>query len=407
MVEMKNEGILICLFCLGLTAVFGQNTYSVSDIEVKSNGPEVILTWRDNDDIAKERYKILRHYTAITQSNYTKATVLKEVEPGVETFTDTPPGGRKWWYAVMTVSTSGVHDIFQEWRNYFPLPISVESASDFRNDIARLLEFNVKQRDSEILLEYTADKDGREIVIFRSLKFIDSPEVLDYAASIDRVTGRTGKRTDKPVSGVPFYYAAVDAELFDTAYPQMLDFAAFSPPITASYDDDRIVSTFRPTPLPGIRLSGKLQDGSFLPEITGEAPPRIPLSAEAEQIIKSILSPIQAEPPKVMKPDILPVDHGHSQNRRQQALRAIILTGSFAQGDWERAESELFALSASNGIGKEMKSRILYYQGQSLYFLKRFREAFTSFAVSSGNYYTESRKWILAIYENLEPNSLK
>ena len=386
-------------------ALFAQNAHSVSDINVKSNGSEVILTWRDHPESSAVKYRIIRHYGEITQNNQPKAKVLKDVAPGIETYTDNPPGGRQWWYAIISVVDNRTYDVLKEWRNYFPLPVIVKSKSNVNIDIAKFLDFEVKKNDSEIEISYRVDKGDREIIVFRSLRFISKPEILDYAQVIGRSVGASGIYTDVPISGIPFYYAAVDAELFDYAYVQMLDYAALSSAIVITYDENREIPASRPTPLPQLRLSGKMPDGSYLPEANVSIPPRRSISIEAEQIIQSILTPIRIEPPETLSPHILSVDHGSSKNRRQEALRQIILQGSFAQKDWKKASEELFALSSSNGIDAEMKSRIHYYLGQAYYYRENFRKAMSSFSLASAEYYNESRRWIVSIFYEMESTS--
>ncbi len=391
---------------LGVTGLSAQTPMLyVSDIGVETNGSEVVLTWRDNDEISKERYRVLRYYRSITEQNYSKATVLGDVSPNVESFVDTPPGGRDWWYAVMIVTDPRIYANFQDWRNAFPLPVQVESSDDFRDGIARIIDIRVEQRNSQLELQYSTDKEDREIIVFRSIKFIDNPKVLDYTAIIGRTTGRTGRLEDKPIPGIPYYYAAVDAELFDSAYSQILDFIKLTHPIIATYAEDDEAKTYRPTPLPEIRLSGMMQDGTFVPDITGDLPQRIPLGAEAEHTIKSIIKSIKKNKPSdEPTPQIMEIDRGPSNNRRQQALQAI-LTGPFAKQDWNNAETELFVLSSSNGLNPETKSRILYYQGQALYFLGHYQDALATFTIASKVYYTKSQQWIQAIYRKLKPIS--
>ncbi len=389
------------MFLFFTAALFGQNSYSVSDINVESNGSEVILTWRDHSKSSGVKYRIIRHYEKISQNNQSIARVIKVISPGIETYTDHPPGGREWWYAVISVVDNKPFNTFQEWRNYFPLPVVVESRSNMNTDIAAFLDFEVKQMDSGVEIKYTVDKEDREIIVFRSLRFISKPEILDHARIIGRSTDTSAAYIDKPVSKVPFYYAAVDAELFDYAHAQMLDYAALSPAIVITYDEDGKTSALRSTPLPQLRLSGKMPDGSFLPEVSVTMPPHQPISTEAEHIIQSIIRSIKIDAPELLIPHVLSVDHGSSQNRRQEALRKIVLEGSFAQKDWDKSSEELFALSSSNGIDMEMKSRIHYYLGQAYYYREDFRKAISSFSLASADYYNESRRWIISIYERM------
>ena len=101
---------------------------------------------------------------------------------------------------------------------------------------------------------------------------------------------------------------------------------------------------------------------------------------------------------------ILEVDQGFPSRRGRRNLREI-LEGSFAREDWQRAEAELSALSASGGAESELRSRIHFYRGQAFYFLDRPYMAFIAFLIAADHYYLESRTWMLRIYADLTPVS--
>ncbi|OQX29562.1 MAG: hypothetical protein B0D92_03060 [Spirochaeta sp. LUC14_002_19_P3] len=396
---MRNFLFVAVLFILGGAAAVGDDLYLVSDIEVKGNGTEVVISWRDNTGLKYLRYHILRHYIPITEHNYKKAEVLAELPRRKKTYTDRPQGGREWWYAVMIVTSGKFHDKFLDWQNFYPFPVTANSPS-YIEKVAKVSSILVRQTDSEILVEVTADKDDRDIAVFRSLQPIDSLDKLDYAKEIGRARGKVIRYKDVPTPQVPYIYAAVDAELFDTAYPYLLNFTKISPSITANYKVNSSQSSIRSSPLPKLRLPDELNAAR------SELPQRFPLSNDARRVITSILSTsdfnelgeeFQEEP----KPMILPVDRGESLNQRQETLRGI-LEGPFTSGDWQSAETKLFSLLSSNGIEADIRSRVLFYRGQALYFLKRYEEAFLAFTVSSQDYYSESRQWILILYKNMD-----
>ena len=159
----------------------------------------------------------------------------------------------------------------------------------------------------------------------------------------------------------------------------------------------------RPLPLPGLRISRGFTDGEPITAIDGELPYRHALSEEAARVTAELIGESAAAPeqPEAL---ILEADRGFSSQRGQRRLREI-LDDSFAGEDWERAESELFALSASRGIEPELRSRIHFYRGQAFYFLNQPYRAFLTFLTAADHYYFESRAWVLRIYSDIIPVS--
>lgn len=165
-------------------------------------------------------------------------------------------------------------------------------------------------------------------------------------------------------------------------------------------------AVIRPIPLPGLRISRGFTDGRPIMEIDGELPYRRELSEQAARTIADLIgppAPAAAEKTK-HKGMILEADRGFSNRRGPRNLREI-LEGSFARGNWEKVEKELFALSVSSGAESELRSRIHFYRGQAFYFLDQPYRAFIAFLIAADHYYFESRTWILRIYDDLTPVS--
>lgn len=162
----------------------------------------------------------------------------------------------------------------------------------------------------------------------------------------------------------------------------------------------------RPVPLPGLRISRRVTDGRPITEIDGELPYRRELSEQAARTIADLIGPAAPAAAKKtkLKGIILEVDQGFPSRRGRRNLREI-LEGSFAREDWQRAEEELSALSASGGAESELRSRIHFYRGQAFYFLDRPYMAFIAFLIAADHYYLESRTWMLRIYADLTPVS--
>ena len=377
----------------------------VSHLDAQANRGEIILNWKDSPSLKDAIYEIYRNDSAIVSENRESAQRIAVVAPGIETFTDRPPEGTPWWYAIIAVSDGIRYQMIIPWRNATGVPASVDKGTKDAEKAARVLALTAELDGQGVRLDFVADSEEANITVFRSPRSFDNPGEIDHAVTVGSRIGSSGALMDSPIPGVTWYYAAVDSGLFRTGNPQWMSSAAFSNPVTPSLADERTVSAaMRPAPLPRLRITRSFADGSPIPEIDGELPERKRLSSSALTALAEILGPIQGELWSEPSPVILDLDRGHSDERLQGILMDI-LEGPFERKEWETAESEFFALSASNGIDEAMKARIQFYKGQCQYFLGDLQASFLSFLYASDHYYFEARKWMLTIYADVTPVS--
>lgn len=364
----------------------------VSRLSAKLNGSEVILNWRDSPDSSDMVYEIRRYKDAITAENLNDTERVAVIARGIQTYTDRPAEGKPWWYAVVTSSGGETVKLIIPWRNALGIPVTVFPGTQQLSNAAELYSLSAEAAGATVSLNYDADRPGREIAIFRSTGPMNTLEAIDHAVKVGSSTAQYGGMEDSPLPGITWYYTAVDTGLIESGYPDWFEKAAFSSPITLSLGETRIFfeSSIRPAPLPLLRRR--------------EMPDRAPISAEATAALSATLDPVQGRLWVQPEPEILDIDRGNTDNRRQQILKEI-LEDSFANQNWTEANEELFALSATNGLDDAAKARILFYRGQCQYYLDDLRSAFLSFLVASDYYYPESRKWMLRIYGDLTPVS--
>ena len=371
----------------------------VSRINTEVNGNEIVITWKDAAVSKPDVYRVLRSPVPVNFSDSGRPGEplhLAFVKSGIETFTDSPPAGREWWYAVVPVQTADEGSAGMpliRWRNVTGRPVSVNKA----------VPGNRKPAEERRLTARTA---GDNLTVIRSPGEITDPAALDRAVTINTqaVSSASGDIIDPPPPEMPWYHDAADRKLFDSNDPRLLSGAVFSPPVTVSpIKESREPATIRPFPLPRLRISQGFTDGEPITAIDGELPYRHALSEEAARVTAELIGAGAAaeEQPEAL---ILEVDRGFSNHRRQRKLREI-LDDSFADEDWERTESELFSLSASNDIESELRSRIHFYRGQAFYFLNQPYRAFIAFLTAADHYYFESRTWMLRIYSDIIPVS--
>lgn len=378
----------------------------VSRLETYLNGSEVVLSWIDAPESSETIYEIRRYDEEITSENLERTLKIAVVAPGIESFTDRPPKGITWWYAVATVKDGNLIKLTIPWRNTLGKPVTVhDELLDFQS--AAAVESLIGIVDgSRISLNFQTDRHGREITVFRNPEPIESPDALDHAIVIGSTTARSGYLEDSPIPELTWYYAAVDTRLFESGNPQWFRKAAYSGPLNISDPEiaDREIPSMRPAPLPVLRISRSVIDGRSFPEINGELPLKEDIGRDASAALFAALDPNQGQ--LWLRPEqmILDVDKAGSENRRQLLLKEI-LEGPFLESLWREAEAELFSLSATNGLDRTTRARIQFYRGQCQYFLNDPYSAFLSFMVASDYYYPEARKWMLKIYSDLIPVS--
>ncbi len=387
---------------LPLFAVFTINLYSqdvnsglnspiVSYINAEINGSEVIISWRDVPDTADTIFEIRRSNTIISAENMSETQRVVNIAPGIQTYTDRPADNLPWWYAIISIRNGKYINLLIPWRNTLGAPVTIQAVTKDYSHTALLHSLSAEVNGNSVILDFTADRPNREITIFRSTAAMDNPDVFDHAVTVGSSIAMYGQMEDSPLPGIIWYYAAVDSDLFESSHSQWIDKAAFSEPVSLSYSVETIPPGphLRPSPLPLLR-------NSF--------PEKKALSSEAVSLLNTILN---SDPGKLWvqgEAEILNIDRGITENRRQIILKEI-LEDSFTREDWADAEQKLFDLSASNGLDKAQKARILFYVGQCQYFQNNLQSAFLSFLVSSDHYYPEARRWMLLIYEDLIPVS--
>lgn len=370
------------------------------------NGSELVLSWTDAPDSADTVYEIRRYHEEITEENLEQTLRVAVVATGVESFTDIPPKGIPWWYAVVTIHNGTRLELIIPWRNTLDKPVIVHDELLVFQSAAAVRSLSAEVNGSVIFLNFESDRPGREITLFRSPDPIETPDALDHAITVGSSTAGSAFLEDAPLPELTWYYAAVDTELFESGNPQWNQKAAYAGPVNISnpeiFDSGRPV--MRPAPLPLLRISRSVVDGRSIPEINGELPIKEILSPEASAALLGAIDPDRGSLWLRPEPIILDVDKADSKNRRQLLLKEI-LEGSFSDGLWREAEADLFSLSAANGLDRAMRARIQIYRGQCQYFMDEPYSAFLSFLVASDVYYPEARKWMLKIYSDLTPVS--
>lgn len=403
---MRNILPAALLLLLSVTIPAKENVYApfASHLEVVANGREAILSWTDSPNAPDLLYYVLRSTAPIDSSTMAQSETLAVVAPGIVRYTDRPENDGPWWYAIATSGPEGIYDVMIPWRNTLVNPVRLEAAVIGSGDRAVVTGLDVRVAGRSMLLTFNSTVSDAGVVLLRSPVAFDDIRVIDYAVEI----GRSGKASeileDKPLPGVNWYYAAMDAGLFDEGSPDRLNQALSAGPFISAEGEDQSYTSapMRSAPLPVLRIGTSMRDGSEIPAIDGILPDKESLDTVASDTILTLLGPSSAALWTEPEPVVMATETAVTEERRQSQLNSII-SGSFAAGDWAAAEEELFALAASNGLDKSTRARIYFYMGQCRYYRNNNRAAFLSFLTASDEYYPECRKWIVRIYADLLP----
>jgi hypothetical protein len=419
----------------------------VSRIRLSTRDPEVRLSWQDSEDVSGS-YSVYRHTSPITADTFRLATLVAEVEPGVQSFIDAPDTPGNYYYAVIAKSAAGeTYEVFIPYRNTTSNAVTVANTATVVEQAARVREIAAFEETGSILVEFEADQVGRDLIIYRSTKpFVAGSDLL--AAGVVATLPSTLKSTvDYPVPGVPYYYGVVDAALVedgsvtfvpgenattepveiplvtaaapdpvpettverepepadDPAVEQPVETAQASttvsadPPASASASTadqpfSPTVVSRRPLPLPFLQLNTDLETGRRIGDANIVVPDPQPVSSNTRGAIETLLAGLTGAPTSAAEPVILPDDTLTDPRGAEYTLRTI-LDGPFKGLAWEDALLQLNNF-LTLPLSDEIRSRAVFYRAQCYYFTGDTQRAFVEFLLARGRYFTEVEEWL-------------
>ena len=379
----------------------------VSRVAAVPETSSVKITWQDPNDESDFRLLILRYTSEITKENVKEVKAIAVVEKGEQNYTDFPPDTSEYYYAVLIQDESGIaQDVLIAFRNKTTTAVKISEVQNNEAAKAEIKEIKAVAKSDAILLTYTASRLDRELIIYRSTSPIIENNDLVGAILIDSVSSDILSYTDRPIPGIPYYYAVFDAVSLKIGKPRLTHGQnILSVPVEIQLAD---ISTqtgayqnTRAQPLPFLQLNDSIQTGeslrSSLPFSTIET---MPLSADTRVAVESLLKSKEVSLSIDPEPTILPPDVINPDNADPYALSGI-LTATFLNEAYEDAE---IVLRSYLGIkrSEELTSRAHFYIGQCYYFLGKYREAFIEFLFAEDIYYAESQVWIDILYEKLK-----
>lgn len=379
----------------------------VSRLRVAVRDPQVRLTWRDSSDLPDGLYRVYRHTTEIVQDTLRNATLVAEVQPGVETYLDTPLEEGSYYYAVLASTADGrVYPIFIPFRNITITAVTVAQLESEEDLAASVYDIEAAVQDNAVAVRFVASRNGRELVAYRSTVPFDQLGSITEATLLDSFDSVTRRFSDYPVPGVDYYYGVFDRALLE------LDLVTFdggenvlAAPIRISLtgaDDVQVVvpsATLRRAPLPVLQFGAGLLSSAGSPQaaVPYRGVPQ-PISATTQAAVAGLLSRSPRPAPFSPEPVILPTERVAEGEGASLTLAQIVL-GDFSAGRYAQAVRLLRNLLQVR-LSPDIEDRVRFYLGQALYLDGRVEPAFVELLIASeGSLYTDVRPWLDGILQ--------
>ena len=117
------------------------------------------------------------------------------------------------------------------------------------------------------------------------------------------------------------------------------------------------------------------------------------MTAETERALAELNFGKSVNTPLWMRPELLPVDKAIIPPPETAWVEDLIVLEDW-QALLERSNEQL-----KNSFDREIRNRLLFYRGQSRYFLGDLEYAFMDFLTARDGYYSESGRWLYNIFE--------
>ena len=381
-----------------MTPLFSQvngTAFFPTEISARHSEKEIIVTWKDSDSLSGEIYHIYRHSLPINSTNISEADIVGTVREGTEIFSDTPPGGKKWYYLVTAEDNEYNYPIVIPYGNATVLGVTLSEEDISRASAVRISGLSARSEDRGILITFTRDSSNRTVSLYRSTSPITNASQLRESLFLTVLDNDKHSWRDNPVPGISYYYAAVDRDLLsfadetDLLYNGNHTVEPVMMPLSEFLDNPRFALPVRKAPLPTLQL-GKYY--SELPELRVEFPAEQPLNQVLGKKLEAFLSHSDKEAPLQPEPQILIEEKTDTDRVLETKLRKI-LGEYFLKNRWDHAARALLIL-LDEAEDEDLLSRIHFYRGQCFYYLGEYEPAYLEFLLSRDSYYRPAGHWM-------------
>lgn len=374
----------------------------VSSLRVAVRDPQVRLTWRDSPDLEEGTYQVFRHTVEISADTLSGAELIATVEPGTETYLDTPLEAGDYYYAILASDADGrLFPILVPFRNKTIRSVTVAQLETEEDLAASVYDIAAQVQDDAVVVRFDASRTGRTLTVYRSTSPFESIDQIADATFIDEFDSSTRRFIDYPVPGVDYYYAIFDKALIERGTARIdpnenvlgMPIRLGLPAIDAvAIDIPR--QTKRPAPLPILQIASGIRDnGTLARGATSSIRSPLTFGDEAERVVTAFIA--DAPAPRTFSPEpvILPEQRAVTGEGASRTLAQIVTT-YFAEARYADATSLLRNL-LDLPLSDPMDQLVRFYLGQALYFDGQTEAAFMELLIAAeGELYATVRPWI-------------
>jgi hypothetical protein len=360
------------------------------------------LAWTDSPDV-KSGYAIYRSIARIDAESFPQAFKVASVTSGAQVFSDAPPDGQQYYYAVLCLSEDGTpYKVFIPGRSVTTTGVAALIAAPVAESSAPFVaSLAARVKGESIIVSYSA-KPGSRLVLYRGGSPIKAAGDLLDATLVAAFTDKDGSFVDYPVPGVDYFYAMLgedDLRAGRIALASGVNSLATPVQVAASTVSSGLASqpASRTPPLPSILLEGGM--GGPEPTLEGGPPPYRAVSPEAAKAIETLLAKAPALMPRMPTLDVLPEDRVAPTGGEDYAL-SIIVGEKIGKKDWAGATEQLRKYLSLNRAPKTA-ARAHFYLGEALANTGAPRDAFFEFLSARDHYPVESKPWIEYVLASL------
>jgi hypothetical protein len=375
----------------------------VSRLRVAVRDPQIRLTWRDSPDLNDGSYRVYRHTREITAGTIDDAELVAELDPGVETYLDTPEEEGSYYYAVLAAEADGrTYPILVPFRNKTLRPVEVTRLATEEELAAEISDIRAQAQESTIVVVFDPSRNERTLAVYRSTEPFESLDAVSDATLLEEIDSTNRRFIDYPVPGVDYYYGVFDKVLIERGSVEVTSGAnVLAEPVRVALASRPVTqisvppATKRRAPLPILRITSSIESGDRLPTPDVPRPGTArPVASTTQDAIDELLRHAPERAPFDPEPRVLPRERSGEGTGVAQTLSRII-SGEFADEDYGRA-AELMETILDIPMSTELEQRIRFYLGQALYFEDERERAFMQFLMASESeeLYTETRPWI-------------
>ncbi|GHV83159.1 hypothetical protein AGMMS50212_04990 [Spirochaetia bacterium] len=415
----------------------------VSQLQAEAQGRDVHLKWKDSPNAFGHAY-VYRSNTPFYGSGQTGQSGAVEVPYGRQTYTDTPPAKGEWYYYVAASDdTKQRYDILIPFNNMvninvdgqphatgasaFVLPQSapgdvinirymsspslpLTDAESLDEDYrsykqsgdsfitgSEITNISAKTYGESIQINFNKFNNAKNAVLYRSIQpFRKFSDLLSAAVVKLNVVS---PYTDRPASGVPYFYAVVYEEDIKTGNVKIMpgknvtDFPVEIP--RRQLQNPQVETTYYGGPLSAPAMNEPAS--SYTRTDSYKA-----VEETRNSIISSNMSSKSVEPdPFIVKkevelrqPRVFNQDLQSAVSSEDEKNLAMIVQGPFMWRDWNMAQNSLKQYLQSNIRNAACRVRAGFYLAQTYYFTGDTAAAINEFKSIQTRYPEEIDAWI-------------